>query len=116
MLEYLQSCLRAAEMDTAQAAGAVSPVQGLMSEREAAGEAHPQHRELQAANAQLEVRFLIIHERARRGVSSTQRLLECKIMKIPPTLPIGKLVKDGLLLVRFSNPSTGPSLSATGIS
>jgi hypothetical protein len=60
MLEYLQSCLRAAEMETAQAARAASPVQGLMSEREAAGEAHPQHRELQAANAQLEVRFLII--------------------------------------------------------
>ncbi len=55
MLEYLQSCLRAAEMEAAQAAGAASPVQGLMSERENAGEAHPQHRELQAANAQLEV-------------------------------------------------------------
>lgn len=60
MLEYLQSCLRAAEMETAQAAGAASPVQGLMSERQAGGEAHPQHRELQAVNAQLEVHFFII--------------------------------------------------------
>ncbi|CAL8462495.1 g2028 [Coccomyxa elongata] len=48
MLEYLQSRLKAAEMEAAQ-------VGGLMSEQEAANEAEDQRcRELQAANAQLE--------------------------------------------------------------
>ena len=50
MLEYLQSRLKAAEMEAAQ-------VGGLMSEQEAANEAEDQHRrDLHAANAQLEVR------------------------------------------------------------
>ncbi|BDA46361.1 hypothetical protein COCOBI_08-4530 [Coccomyxa sp. Obi] len=48
MLEYLQSRLKAAEMEAAQ-------VGGLMSEQEAANEAEDQRRrELQASNAQLE--------------------------------------------------------------